>query len=355
MSKKFFIVIAFIVLATSIFAAPGINGKFGIELRGGYAMINPSDLNALYTASYSNGFFNGVSVLPGGTDVTGTKLSSMAMGSGNFQYFLNPNFALYFRTDFLYCENSDQLLFPTETDPRDDSHIAFNVGYYGVGGRYYIGMDGVKGFFPYVSADVGMFMEYDSFWEIWINPDQITMPNTADQYQAIDFKDSFFGANIEVGAVYLFSDTVGISVGAGYRVATASLKVSPTSEAFTNILGSTTSVAANLGGIYLSGGINMYFGGSPAKAGAAAATGGTGAGAKYEQYGDYYMKQKNYAGALKYYGGAMKLDPKNAGIYKKIGMCYYYMKNMAAAKQYFTYYLRLNPDDAQMKQWLGVK
>jgi hypothetical protein len=355
MRKKLLIVPAFIMLAASIFAAPGINGKFGIELRGGYSLINPSAFNDLYSTAFQYGFFSGNQTL-NGIDITGTKLTNMAMESGNIQYMVNPNFALYFRNDFLYCENSDQIVeTDVSSDPLIDSHAAFNVGYYGIGGRYYFGIDGVKGFYPYVSLDLGMFIQYDSFWEIWVNPDMYTMPNSADQYQCIDFKDSFFGANVEAGAVYMFTDTIGISGGMGYRLASAAVKAEATSQAFKNILATGDLATVNLSGLYFSGGLNMFFGGSQAAAGstAKAATGGTGAGDKYEQYGDKFYTAKQYQNALKYYGAAMKLDPKKAAIYKKIGMCYYYMKDMAKAKLYFNYYLRLNPNDAAMKKWLG--
>ena len=345
MRKKIFAVIILLLFASTMFAT-GMNAKFGIELRGGYSMINPAVLNTNLENVFLLGF--GIPALVGSTDVTGSKLDAMALGSGSLQYFVTPNVALSLRSDFLYTESHDVI----QLSGVDliDSHVAFNVGYIGVGGRYYIGIDGVKGFFPYIGADLGLLFHYGSFWEIWVNP---AYPAT-NQYSLIDFKDSSFGGNIEVGAQYMFTDNIGVNVGAGYRLASFPVKVSGTSVgAFANPGFSVTEV--NLSGLYLSAGLDFCFGGSATAAtGRAAVSKGTGAGAKYEQYGDYYYKAKNYAYALKYYGGAVKLERGNAGLYKKIGMCYYYTKDMAKAKLYFNYYLKLNPNDAAMKKWLGM-
>lgn len=345
MYKKLLAVFILFLFASTSFAA-GMNAKLGIELRGGYSMINPAVLNSNLQNVFDLGFGVPNPTITG-VDTSGSKLDAMSLGSGSIQYFVSPNFALSLRSDFIYTESHDVL----QLNGVDliNSHVALNVGYLGLGGRYYIGIDGAKGFFPYLGADVGMFFHYGSFWEVWAGP---SIPPPDNQYSLIDFKDSFFGANIEGGAQYMFTDNIGINVGIGYRLASFPVTVSGTvAGVMTNTGFNLTEV--NLSGLYLSAGLDFCFGGSEAGSKAAANV-GTGAGAKYEQYGDYYVKAKNYQKALQYYGGAVKLDKSNPGIYKKIGMCYYYMKDMAKAKQYFAYYLKLNPNDAQMKKWLGM-
>jgi|GEM_PF-1318567 len=358
MHKKLSVVVAFLLLISLSFAA-GLNAEIMIELRGGMAMISPTNLNDTLTNAFSFGFgqnaqYGGFATMDNSSLVSGSTLSQMSLMSGNIQFFMNPTAALYLRTDFLYTESTDTV----QIDGVDSvtSHIGLNVGYLGVGGRYYIGRKSGQGFFPYIGADIGMFFQYDSFWEMYPNADNVvtgSMVNVNNYYSDIDFKDSFFGGNIEAGALYMFNDSVGIGAGIGYRIA-GPVYVSPGAGTQAGVFGTpqfSNFTELNLSGLYLSAGLNFAFGG---KATAAVASAGTGAGAKYEQYGDYYMKQKNFAYALKYYAGAVKLDPKNAGLYKKIGLTYYYMKDMAHAKQYLGYYLKLNPNDAQIKKWLGM-
>lgn len=355
MLKRLFVVIISLLFASASFAE-GVNAKFGIELRGGYSMINPSVLNTNLENVFLLGF--PAELASSSADVTGSKLDAMSLGSGSLQFFINPNFALSLKTDFLYTENSD--IIAVNDVEIIDSHVALNVGYIGIGGRYYIGIEGAKGFTPYIGADAGMFLHYGSFWETWVEPNAPDGVNNYfnvtdyNQYSLIDFTETFFGANIELGMQYMFNDTVGISAGAGYRIASFPVKVSGTADPgiFQNAGFDITEV--NLSGLYLSAGMNFNFGGDASKASGGTAAKGTGAGAKYEAYGDYYFKAKNYKGALKYYGGAVKLDKGNSGLYKKIGLCYYYMKDMAKAKQYLGYYLKMNPNDTQIKKWLGM-
>jgi tetratricopeptide (TPR) repeat protein len=357
MHKKLSALLMFLLMISFSFAAV-LNAEVMIELRGGMAMISPTILNANLTNAFSYAYgadsSAGLAIMDNSSLVSGSTLSQMSLMSGNIQFFLNPSAALYLRTDFLYTESTDTV----QVDGVDafTSHIGLNVGYLGVGGRYYIGRKGGQGFFPYIGADLGMFFQYDSFWEIYGNTDAgspaLPYLNASNYYSDIDFKDSFFGGNIEAGAVYMFNDTVGIGAGLGYRIA-GPVAVSPGAGTQAGVFATapfSNFTKLDLSGIYLSAGLNFAFGGKATTA----ASSGSGAGAKYEQYGDYYQKQKNYAYALKYYAGAVKLDPKNAGLYKKIGLTYYYLKDMAHAKQYLAYYLKLNPDDAQIKKWLGM-
>ena len=354
MHKKLSVIFVSMLLLSLSFTAV-VNAEIMIELRGGTAMISPTVLNNNLTNAFALAFgqgatYGGYAVMDS-SQVSGSTLSQMSLMSGNIEYFLNPAAALYLRTDFLYTESTDTVTI----DGVDayTSHVALNVGYFGVGGRYYIGRTGGKGFFPYVGADLGMYFHYDSFWEMYANPDNTVIGssvNANNYYSDIDFKDSFFGGNLEVGAVYMFNDSVGVGAGLGYRIA-GPVSVSPGAGSQAGVFATapfSTMTELNISGLYLSAGLNFAFGGK-ASAAASASAGGS----KYEQYGDYYQKKGNYAYALKYYAGALKADPKNAGLYKKVGFCYYYMKDMAHAKQYLMYYIKLNPDNAQIKKWLG--
>jgi len=360
MRKKLFAAIVLFLFAPVMFAV-GMDGKFGIELRGGYAMINPAVLNTNLLGVFYLGYPNVYDVSSySSVDVSGSKLGAMALGDGSLQFFVTPNVALSLKSDFLSMESTDTV----QSGGVDQvfSHIALNVLYIGVGGRYYIGIDGAKGFFPYIGADAGMFLHMDSFWETGVAPTSTVPPytnaNDPNMYSLIDFKDSFFGANIEVGAQYMFTKTVGVSLGLGYRIASSPVAVSGTTSGVFNKAGFNLT-AIDLSGIYVSAGLNFCFGGSGlgASTGGAATEGAaasTGMAAKYEQAGDSFFTTNDYAKAIQYYGGALRLDKGNNGLYKKIGKCYYYMKDMVKAKQYLGYYLKLNPGDEETKKWMGM-
>jgi len=333
----------FVLLASSLFAASGIPAKMGIELTGGAIMLNPADFDKDYKKLVDLSF-----------PVTGSGDSlfvGMApSGSGSFEYLINPNFALLAKGGFMFTED-DASYQNEDGEELWFNHAAFSIGYFGVGGKYYIGMDEASKFFLSVGADVGMFLPVQAFWEFGTDADKAPVGATA-YYESLDFKDSFFGANIELGAKYFMSESVALGLNVGYRL--ASMAITYPDELPWNIELSGEKVFSaskvDLSGVTFGAGLSFYFGDS----GVSAAKGKKSAGgvSQYEKYGDYYYKAKKYNYAVKYFNAALKKDPKNAGLYKKIGFCYYYMKQPAYAKRYLQYYLRLNPDDAHIKAWV---
>ncbi len=360
MFKRIVAVLVFALLSSALLAEGGMNGKFGIELRGGATLLNPSafdeDYKNIVLTDTDFGTFNGFP----NTDPGASGFIGMApTGSLLLEYLATPNVGIFFRTDFLTTEDD-----VTFTDLNDEelfyNHAAFNIGYFGLGGRYYIPAS--EKFFISIGADAGMFMNYQSFWEVNYLHNEET-PSAEERYAVVDFTNMFFGANIEAGAKFMVSDIVGLGANVGYRIASMPIAY-PEGDTldypFDNVDGSGEKIfkatAIDLSGVYFGAGLSFYFGGTEGAASTTSATGTkstavTGASSKYEKWGDYYYKQKNYKGALKYYGGAVKQAP-NAGLYKKIGMCYYYMGDKARAAQYLKYYIRQNPSDTQIQNWL---
>lgn len=344
MRKKSYLIILFTAILTFVMTSFS-TAKIGLELRGSYALINPTVLNSVYQNALLLAYGTGTIYNKSSFDeYQGSALTDMGGGGGSFQYFATDNFALFLKVDYAFLENDD--IYGTATVDVIDSHIAFNLLYMGVGGRYYFNS---TGFMPYASFDLGYFMFMNGFWELFTEEDQVLFNA---QPGNIDYKDGFLGANIELGFQYMFTDTVGLGLGLGYRLASASTAAVVGTGSLENVSPLVTEL--NFSGVYFTGGLNFVFGGGSSGAAGGTAAKGTGAGAKYEAYGDYYFKAKNYKGALKYYGGAVKLDKGNSVLYKKIGLCYYYMKDMAKAKQYLGYYLKMNPNDTQIKKWLGM-
>lgn len=345
MFKRIFAVLVFALLSSALLAEGGMNGKFGIELRGGATLLNPSafdeDYKYIATTMYPN------------TDPGASTFIGLApTGSLLLEYLATPNVGIFFKTDFMFTQ--DEVSY---TDLNDEevfyNHAAFSIGYFGLGGKYYIPAS--EKFFISLGADAGMFMNYQSFWEINFYHD-----TPLEQYYSVDFNNMFFGANIEAGAKFMVSDMVGLGANVGYRI--ASMPITYPDEPPFNATDADgekifKATAIDLSGVYFGAGLSFYFGGTEGAASTTAATGTkstavTGASSKYEKWGDYYYKRKNYKGALKYYGGAVKQAP-NAGLYKKIGMCYYYMGDKARAAQYLKYYIRQNPSDTQIQNWLN--
>ncbi len=349
MKRNFVLLAFFVLLASSLPASSGIPAKMGIELTGGAIMLNPADFDKDYKRLVDIAF-----------PITGAGNSlfvGMApSGSGTFEYLINPNLAILAKGAFMFAEddasyqneNGEELWF---------NHAAFSIGYFGVGGKYYMGMDDAAKFFLSVGADVGMFLPVQAFWEFGTDPDKAPANSTSD-YNSLDFKDSFFGANIELGAKYFMTESFALGLNIGYRIASMPINYPDKAPWNMEVAGEKFFAAQKIdfSGMTFGAGLSYYFGDSAAttakgkkgKAGKAA----SGAISQNEKYGDYYFKAKNYSYALKYYNAALKKDPKNAGLYKKIGFCYYYMKQPAYAKRYLQYYLRLNPEDAQVKAWI---
>jgi len=147
-------------------------------------------------------------------------------------------------------------------------------------------------------------------------------------------------------------ENAGISLFGGYRIANYTLTYPETGLFAQEVAGEKIMKAQSIdfSGPYFGGGLVFYIGGE-AKPAVSTAAKTTGEISKYEKYGDYYFKQKNYDYAAKYYSAALKTSP-NPGLYKKLGLCSYYMKDKVKTIEYMKKYIELNPDDAQIKAWM---
>jgi tetratricopeptide (TPR) repeat protein len=353
--KKALIALLF-VLCHSISGA-AINPKFGLELKGGYGLISPADFNADYTGVFKNGFS-----IP--DTIVGTELSDSFYGSLHLDWFLSGNFALFFRSDYIYLENSDKLV-PDGTETEViDSHVTVSAAYFGLGGKAFATLSDY--FVPYVSVDAGLFAHFGTFWEVWADPANtagVTV-DSLNQYSIVDITDPFFGAHAELGFNILFGSW-GFNAGGGYRYAPAVLTY-PELGIFaqTEPDGTKTFKAStlDLSGIYFGGGLTFFFGMEPqaaaSKPGAqkqAEETKSPGdlLAEKYEKYGDTFYDKGNYDYASRYYMGAVKastnVDPL---IYKKIGFTYLKLKNKKKALYYIELYVKYTPSDTKMAEWL---
>ena len=181
-------------------------------------------------------------------------------GSLLLEYLATPNVGIFFRTDFLTTEDD-----VTFTDLNDEelfyNHAAFNIGYFGLGGRYYIPAS--EKFFISIGADAGMFMNYQSFWEVNYLHNEET-PSAEERYAVVDFTNMFFGANIEAGAKFMVSDIVGLGANVGYRIASMPIAY-PEGDTldypFDNVDGSGEKIfkatAIDLSGVYFGAGLSF--------------------------------------------------------------------------------------------------
>ncbi len=341
-----------------------LNAKGGITVRGGSTMLSPSSFNDDYTTGYGLVYPElWASAAANGLDLTSDPLEGFfPQINVEAKFFPMENLGILLRGDFTTAEASTTL--SMDGEEVFDNHVAFEFMYAGIGARYYIPIPGVKGFHPYVGADGGAFFHLNSFWQVWADAENTViqdylgpMPEEGDNYpysQTADFTDMFFGGNVEAGIEYLFDGTIGLNVGAGYRIASSPINVEFRNTATGNTL-TMSSDSANLGGLYALAGVSFYFGGEKAAAGAAeteAAAQQPDKAAKYEKYGNYYYKKKNFKYAVRYFTAAAKLAP-SAALYKKIGFCYYYMKQKEKAMYYLNKYLEMNPNDTRIRNWLG--
>mgnify|MGYP000697206178 CR=1 FL=1 len=161
----------------------------------------------------------------------------------------------------------------------------------------------------------------------------------------------------------MFHEVVGVSLFGGYRIASAPIAY-PDSGVFKLVDPAGEKIfkagSIDLSGPYFGAGVVIAFGAEPSKEKPAAQPARQPAAqqqaselSQHERYGDHYYRNKNFEYAARYYNAALKAEPNNAGLYKKLGLTFYYLKDMAKAKQYMEEYLKRNPNDPQIKQWLG--
>jgi hypothetical protein len=388
MGKRFLAIVLCLLFVSPIIGA-GISGKFGIDLRGGASMFSPADFIADYektAQAFGYSEDNNIAWDAGGI---------MPGGGALIKYFATPNVGIYLRSDFSTISNEFAITGPAGTDWENEELIvstaAFATGYFGIGVKYYLGFDAAPGLFLSIGADGGAFIHYQSFWEVWTDPNSTYWTDPAgyastgydryvgktpaetdldnyNAYSVTDFQELFVGGNVELGLDYLMNEKIGINVHVGYKIAPMTLAYPDTgiwfednnltdvSDANSDPIFVATTV--DFSGLYFGAGLVINFGGDDKKSSASQgskidSTGSYGGASKYEKYGDYYYKMKKYSAALKYYGAARKQTPKRAELYKKMGFCYYYTKNNAYAKKYLTYYLKLNPSDTKIRNWVG--
>lgn len=376
MGKRSLVFLACLLFIIS-FTIPA-SAKINIELNAGLAMPNPTAFNTDFSNALANTYGNsfmlqslGYNTLP--SDVKGSNITQLFDGGANIKIFLGDSLALLLRGDYLGTDYEDDV----SIDGVDClySHVTINGAFLGAGLAYYMNLNPKFSFF--ISGDGGMFIQFNSFYEIGANADpaaqaelaSVNLPCAQNQSASllipgldisnnVNFTDSGFGGHVELGLQFMLSDFFGISLHGGYQILSIPITypgdLSNIKDVPFNFIDSSgnkvfKATSIDLSGPYFGGGIVLSFG-NESGATAAAAGGGT---SKYEQYGDYYYKQKNYAYAVRYYAGALKTAP-NAGLYKKIGFTYYYLKDTAKAMYYLKEYVKQNPNDEQIRKWLGL-
>jgi tetratricopeptide (TPR) repeat protein len=215
----------------------------------------------------------------------------------------------------------------------------------------------------FLSGDGGMYLPINSFYEVGSLQDASAKMNAVNLPQGSfvnDFTESFFGGHAEAGAQIMLSEGFGLSLYGGYRIATMPITFKDngtvTLKDANNVVrltktGVFNATSLDMSGPYFGASMVVYLGAEKAASAGAAAKPAAGGTNKYEQYGNYYFKQKNYKYALQYFNAAYKLTP-TAAILKKIGFCYYYMKDKVKALQTLEKYLSENPNDTQIINWI---
>jgi len=374
MKKRLAIIALCLLFAVSAFA------KAGIEIRGGAALLSPETFNTAFHSSMQSVFPRVALVAASYPDqfdtATMAKIEAGLNIDASLKFFASDAFAIVLRSQFTTSEAEN--LFQINDVDAFKAHAAFETVYAGAGFRFYVPDTGAFKF--YLGADGGAFFNINSFWEIWANRDNEYVidldpvggsnPGTDLAYglvssgtyfnqvelQQLNFTDMFFGGNIEAGIDLALADSFSIVLAGGYRIGNLAISTDTTGsfvDADGNTVTSLDVTEANLSGPYFLGGISINFG-DEAKAKQAGGGGGAAASgtiSKYEKYGNYYYKKRNYSYALRYFLGALKLAP-NAQLYKKIGFCYYYLKQKQKAMYYLDKYLEMNPNDMKIKKWL---
>ncbi|MCX7697981.1 MAG: hypothetical protein N2114_00745 [Candidatus Goldbacteria bacterium] len=347
MPKKSLLLIIVFVFIFSL-----INAKIGIELRGAVGIFNPTEFNTDFTNVFVKS--PSYSALPDDKSKL-DDINSMLLDVGALlKLYLADNISLNLKTTLLANE-TDSIITIDDIDCLY-SHAVFTVGYFGLGASYNYEIS--KSFIIGLNASGGLFVNLSSFWEVGAFDDpgaktKLTSLGIPTSQSVLDITDIFFGGDIEVNMQYLFVEGAGISLFGGYRIAPYSLTYPDTGLFAQQVAGEKIMKAQSIdfSGPYFGGGFVFYIGVESKPAVTTVTKAPSGEISKYEKYGDYYFKQKNYEYAAKYYSAALKSSP-NAGLYKKLGLCSYYMKDKAKTIEYMKKYIELNPDDAQIKAWI---
>jgi hypothetical protein len=351
-------VIMLCVFFTFIFAAAA-SAKVSIELGGNlFEFINPVDFNKDFSNAFKNVYSGNNSLYMGNKipgDVDGSHISQTYSGTAAIRVFLGDAIAIKLVGGYSGAQYNDTVSIDSVDCLYSDT-ILMNA-YAGLGLDFYLNIGPSLSLF--LGGDGGMFIPMGGYYEFGVVDQAAKTKLTsvglpyAGVSNSFDFTNSFYGGNIEAGLQCMITDFLGISVHGGYRIAKipftypnqSPFNITDNTAAKNKIFKATT---IDMSGPFIGGGLVICFGGGGAAPAAAAAGGAV---SKYEQYGDYYYKQKNYSYAQRYYAGALKQSP-NAGLYKKIGLCYYFQKNVPKAVENLQKYLEMNPSDEAFKKWV---
>jgi hypothetical protein len=332
--KKFICVIILCLCALPSYAlmAPG---EFGIEMAGGYSFTALGNFNSNFTNVFNYGYLNGYSKPVSATAVPGIMTADIKL-----RYAVASGLPLYLRLGLKRLVDTEILHNTVADTDIATSVVSFNEAYIGAGIKY--GFKLAPGFAVFLGADGGCFIPINSYWEVTGNPAANPPVTAANAYQKIDFTDIFFGANAGAGIEWAITNSWGISIEGGYKLAKTPVTYQKTGIFLNN---SFNFNELDFSGPYATGGLVFYFGGKPASdagkiAPAAAYTGG-----------DYFYSRREYAKALAAYAAEYKQTHANS-TYKKIGITFYVMGMKQKAIFIFTRYLQTVPGDSQVRGWL---
>lgn len=349
--RKLVLSAAMILLSASLSFA-----KITLDLRGAYTLLNPSDFNTDYTTALTNPL---TFAMPGTASLPA--FDSAFQGGASLKFFLGDSFSLYPRFDFIYSDKTDTI----QIDSQDafESRLSVSSAYIGLGAAFNLNL--IDGFSLSIGADGGMFMHLNSYWQIFADPGYIgglayVSPFTKSQVAAyslstVDFTDTFFGGNAELGLHFTLTQGLNFNTFGGYRIASSPFTYPDISSAgaFT-IPDAFKAQSIDISGPYFGAGISFVFGddsGSAQEAQQQSPAASAAAVSQHETYGDHFYRKKDYDSALKHYLAAEK-QGSSARLLKKIGYSYYYTRNIPKALEYLEKYLQANPNDTQLIQWL---
>lgn len=362
MPKKINILLITCLLVFSF--AASASAKFGIELRGGLALIDPTAYNTDFSSALVDVYTgNAPAYNPIPSDIKGSSLSQAMNGTMNLSLFFGDSFAIKLRGDCLYSDYADIISY--EGVDVLYSQTVLTTAYFGGGLAYYFNLS--PNLALYLSGDGGMYMNISSFYQIGSEAgSEAGAKLAAADYPlgtyVYDILESSFGGHAEAGFQVLFNEAVGMALFGGYRIGSIPIafpdggRISlKTSTGTTSVIkeGVFTATEIDISGPYFGLGFVFYLGADklPGQEGAAPAAGEAAKISQYEKYGDQFFRKKNYKDALAYYKGAMKQSANN-GLYKKMGMCYYYMQDMQNAYDNIKKYMDTNPNDPAMVKWI---
>lgn len=236
--------------------ADSSQGKFGIEMAGGYSFATLSNFNKNFVNVYNYGFLNGF-VSP----VSATVIPGILQADIKLRYNVANGIPVYLRLGLTRLVDTDILYNSATHIDVSTSVVSFNMAYAGVGAKY--GFEFLPAFTLFVGADGGIYIPVDSYWKVTGNTtaSPIVNSNTADPLynasQRIDFTKTYFGGNVELGVEWATTDSWGLIIEGGYKIAKNPVTYNKTGI-FTRTSFDFTEL--DFSGPYLTAGIVLYFG-----------------------------------------------------------------------------------------------